>query len=180
MHAESPPTVAAGHRPVFVLGERAAAVQLVRALGATDGLYAMPVTRLLTDLVAAVDRCYATLGPAADVPWASLAPAAWYRDVQAAYLRAGGKWRTVEYSGLSILRLCTLFPGAQFVVVRQLRRAMPPSRRLPALEHGRIMEIDSDRVGNPEALDRVLDFLGEPVRVVELDLSDQPLPSPSS
>jgi hypothetical protein len=180
MHDASSPTVAAAHDPVFVLGERAAAVQLVRALGETEGLYALPFTRLLTDLVAAVDRCYAMLGPATDVPWESLAPAAWYRDVQAACLGADGKWRTVEYSGLSILRLCTLFPGAQFVVVRQLRRAMPPSRRLPALEHGRIIEIDSDSVGSPETLDLVLDFLGQPVRVLELDLSDQPLPSPSS
>jgi len=180
MHDAPRSTVVSVDRPVFVLGERAAAVQLVRTLGNTDGLFAMPANRLLADLVVAADRGHAALGLKADAVWDNLAAARWYRDVQAANLRASGKRRTVEFSALSILRLCVLFPGGQFVVVRQLKRAMPPSRRLPPLEHGRILEIDSKSVDSSETLDRVLEFIGEPVPAVELDLSDQPLPSPSS
>ena len=53
---------------------------------------------------------------------AAPASARWYGDVQAGWLRASGKERTVEFSGLSVLRLCGLFPRAQFVVVHQLKR----------------------------------------------------------
>jgi hypothetical protein len=164
--------------PVFVLGERAAAVRLVRALGETEHLCALPVNRLLADLVSAVERTGARIEPGGSGTWQSHWPARWYRDLQAAYMGSSGKPRTVEFSGLSILRLCALFPGAQFVVVRQLRRAMPPSRRPPPLERGRILEVDSDDVDGPDTLEFVMDFLGEPVGAVELDLSDQPLPAP--
>jgi hypothetical protein len=160
-------------QPVFVLGERAAAVQLARALGETPTLCAIPANRLLAEMLSATDRCAAVLGPLSGVAREGLRPGAWYRDLQAAHLRASGKPRTVEYSGVSILRLCQLFPGAQFVVVRQRKRAMPRSRRLPALERERILEVDSETVDDPDTLERVLAFLGAPAETVVLDLSDQ-------
>jgi len=160
-------------RPVFVLGERAPALELVRALGATPAFYAMPGTRLLPDLVAAAGRARPTLGSLLGAgPPAGLLPARWYRDVQAAGLRHSGKARTVEFCGLSILVLCELFPAAQFVVVRQVKRAIPRSRRLPPLEPGRILEVDSAAAAAPESLSRALAFLGAPPPV-ELDLSDR-------
>ena len=151
-------------RPVFVLGERAAAVQLVRTLGDTASLCAMPPIRLLADLVMAVDRC-AGKTPALD-------PARWYGDVQAAQRRATGKGRTVEFSGLPILRLCRLFPTAQFVIVRATTRALPPSRRLPAQGVEKIFEVDSAEVTAPETLAGVLTFLGETGEALELDLTE--------
>jgi hypothetical protein len=164
-------------RPVFVLGERTAATALVRALGDTPTLCAMPANRLLSDLVHALDRCSPDLKPLTDPAHGGLRPpTSWYRDVQAAALRGSGKIRTVEYSALSVLRLCELFPGAQFLVVRQLKRAMHPSRRLPAPELGRILEIDSESATTAGTLERALAFLGarEPV---ELDLSDNQVTS---
>jgi hypothetical protein len=174
----TPDTMAAADRPIFVLGERAPAVQLVQALADTEGLCALPVSRLLRDLVDAADGYYAAVGPVAgpDLVRSSIAPARWYGEFQAAHRRVSGAWRTVEFSGLSLLRLCALFPGAQFVVVRRIRRAMPPSRRPPVQEKERILEIDSAAAGSRETLGRVLNFLGEPVRF-ELDLSDTALPS---
>src|SRR5688572_23371467 len=53
-------------RPVFVLGERTAATALVRALGDTPTLCAMPANRLLSDLVHALDRCSPDLKPLTD------------------------------------------------------------------------------------------------------------------
>jgi hypothetical protein len=167
------PAMSPVDRPVFVLGERTAAVQLVRALGDTPTLCAMSANRLLYDLVQALERCSRDLEPligsAHEDPQF---PATWYRDVQAARLRGSGKTRTVEFSGLSILRLCELFPRAQFLIVRHLKRAIPPSRRLPAPELGRILEIDSEWVTTPGTLECVLSFLGESTEPVELDLSD--------
>ena len=164
---------ASSHRPVFVLGERAPAVEMVRALGRTPALYALPMNRLLPDLISAVTRgrpaLEPVLGPEA-VGGAVLA--GWYREVQAAGLRRSGKTRTVEFSGLSILQLCDLFPTGQFVVVRQVKRAIPRSRRLPPLERRRIFEVDSAIAATPESLARVLAFLAEPADAVELDLSD--------
>jgi hypothetical protein len=163
------------NRPVFVLGERPAAMALLRALGDTPTLCALPPNRLLAEVLSATDRCTAVLGPLNGLAREGLRPGAWYRDFQAAHLRASGKPRTVEYSGVSILRLCQLFPDAQFVVVRQLRRAMPPSRRLPALERGRILEVDSTTVDAPDTLELVLAFLGVVADTFVLDLSDQPV-----
>jgi hypothetical protein len=45
---------ASTNRPVFVLGERASALEMVRALGETPMLYALPMNRLLPDLEAAL------------------------------------------------------------------------------------------------------------------------------
>ena len=45
-------------RPVFILGERGPASTLLRALGATPGFCALPVNRLLYDLLLAVERSY--------------------------------------------------------------------------------------------------------------------------
>src|SRR6266508_3199550 len=137
------PQVAPADRPVFVLGERAAAMELVRALGDTPTLSAMPANRLLADLVSAVDRYSPMFDPLAGVA-AGFRPAAWYRDVQLAQLRVSGKARTVEFSGLPILRLCSLFPAAQFLVVRRVRRAVPHSRPLPVLGREKILQIDSE------------------------------------
>jgi hypothetical protein len=175
MPIEVAPVMTRVDQPVFVLGERAAAVQLARALGDTPTLCALPANRLLAEMVSATDRCAAVLGPLSGVARDGLRPARWYRDVQAAHLRASGKPRTVEYSGVSTLRLCQLFPGAQFVVVRQLQRAMPRSRILPAIERQRILEVDSGTVTLPDTLEHVLAFLGEPADTLELDLSDQPV-----
>src|SRR5439155_182293 len=83
-----------------VLGERAAAVGLVRGLGDTPTLCALPANRLLAEMVSATDRCAAALGPLSGVVLEGLRPAGWYRDLQAAHLRASGKPRTVEYSGV--------------------------------------------------------------------------------
>jgi hypothetical protein len=167
-------------RPVFVLGERTAAVELVRALGDTPTLCALPTNRLLSDLVHALDRCSPDLEPLTGPAHEGLPPpTTWYRDVQTACLRSSGKIRTVEYSALSVLRLCELFPGAQFLVVRQLKRAIHPSRRLPAPEPGQILEIDSESATSPGTLERALAFLSarEPV---ELDLSDNEVTSSAS
>jgi hypothetical protein len=160
--------------PVFVLGERPAAMELVRALGDTPTLSAMPANRLLSDLVSAVERCLPDLEPLAVVGRGGhVPPASWYVEVQAARLRQSGKSRTVEFSGVSVLRLCDLFPTAQFMVVHQLKRAIPRSRRLPALGQGRILEIDSAQATTPETLGRALAFLGETPEPVVLDLSDR-------
>jgi hypothetical protein len=168
------------HRPVFVLGERNAALQLVRALGETPTLCAMPANRLLFELVHALDRCSRDLEPLTGSAHDGLRPpATWYRDIQAARLRGSGKTRTVEFSPLSILRLCELFPRGQFLVVRQLKRAIPPSRRLPAPELERILEIDSESATTPGTLERALTFLGESTGPVELDLSDDEVTSSS-
>jgi hypothetical protein len=170
----SPPVLPlpAPDRPVFVLGERQAAMQLVRALGDTPTLCALPGNRVLHDLLSAVERAGAELAPlAGSTPGGSALAARWYRDVQAAWLRPSGKERTVEFSGLSVLRLCELFPSAQFVVVHQLKRAIPRSRRLPPSGRERILEVDSARAAEPDTIDDVLAFLGEPEQVV-LDLSD--------
>ena len=166
------------NRPVFVLGERAAAVQLIEALGRTAALCAVPLNRLLFDLVVAVNRGSRSF-VAADAPLDGFRPGAWYGDVHAALARAAGKPRTIEFSGLSVISLCEMFPAAQFVVVRQLKRAMPRSRRLPPLERGRILEIDSEAVDTAETLELVLAFLGEPAGAVVLDLSDGPLVTPA-
>ena len=173
MPTEAPSVMPRVDRPVFVLGERAAAVQLVRDLGDTPKLCAVPVNRLLAEMMSATDRCAAALGPLGAVAVEGLRPAGWYRELQTALLRDSGKSRTVEFSGVSIIRLCQLFPDAQFVVVRQVKRAMPPSRRLPALEHGRILEVDSETVTLPDTLEHVLAFLGAPEAMLVLDLSDQ-------
>ena len=171
--------VAPVDRPVFVLGERAAATQLVRALGDTPNLCAMPANRLLYDLVRLLNRCSRDLGQLTDSPQAAFGPpATWYREVQVAQLRGSGKARTVEYSALSILRLCELFPWAQFLVVHQMKRALPPSRRLPLGELERILEIDSGSATTPATLERVLTFLGA-TEPVELDLSDDQVPDSS-
>jgi hypothetical protein len=164
--------------PIFVLGERPAAMQLVRALGDTSTLCRMPATRLLSDLVAAADRWAADF---ADLPGSGdhgLRPASWYREVQVDRLRSSGKSRTVEFSALPVLQLCRLFPTAQIVVVRQLTRAVPRSRRLPALEQRRILEVDSDDPTSPGVFEHVLAFLGETVEAHVLDLSDHTAESP--
>lgn len=162
--------------PVFVLGERPAAMELVRALGDTPALSAMPANRLLLDLIAAVERCLPDLEPLAVFERdGHLPPASWYREVQAARLCQSGKSRTVEFSGASILRLSSLFPTAQFLVVHQLKRAIPRSRRLPALGRGRILEIDSAEPTAPETLERALAFLGETPEMAIVDLSDHQL-----
>jgi len=163
-------------RPVFVLGERQAAMELIRALGDTATVCALPLSRLLPDLVSAVERAAPATEPLAVMGQGSpILPASWYREVQAGWLRFTGKTRTVEFSALSVLRLCHLFPTAQFVVVHQLRRAIPRSRRLPTLGRDRIIEVDSGRVTDPQTVERVLAFLHEPVEQVEpaeLELSD--------
>jgi hypothetical protein len=176
MNERTNPAVAPADRPVFVLGERAPASQLVRALGETPTLYAMPPNRLLAELVWAVDRCAPIFEPIAGLA-EDLRPAAWYRELQLRQLQLSGKARTVEFSGLSAVRLCSLFPHAQLLVVRRLKRAMPRSRRVPELPPGRLLEIDSEEPMTPEALDRVLAFLGEPAEPLVLDLSDSSLSS---
>lgn len=173
MNSPSASAVASADRPVFVLGERAAAIQLVQALGDTPSFTAVPLNRLLADLASAADRCAPAFGPIADPVHEALRPARWYQDVLAAQLQASGKARTVEFSGLSVLRLCGYFPDAQFVVVRQLKRAMPRSRRFPPMEGHRILQVDSERVNSPETVERVLAFLGEPTDQVVIDLSDR-------
>lgn len=160
------------NRPVFVLGERSAALEVVRALGSTANFAAMPASRLLADLVATVDRWAPVLDPLGALGRNGLRPAHWYREVQKAQMRAAGKPRTVEFSSLSVLRLCILFPRAQFVVVRQLKRAMPRSRRLPDLAEGRIVAIDSQGATTPETLERILAFLGATAETIEVDVSD--------
>jgi len=172
MNPRAASTAAPVNRPVFVLGERAAAIELVHALGATPDLCAVPANRLLGDLVSAADRCARAFGPLAGAAREALHPAGWYRDVLTVLLRASGKPRTVEFSGLSILSLCGYFPQAQFVVVRQLRRNIAPSRRLPPLEGHRILQVDSEGAGSPETVERVLAFLAEGAEAVFLDLSD--------
>jgi len=167
------PAVRLAGRPIFVLGERAPAMDLVWALGATPTLCAMPANRLLADLVAAVERGAAAVDPAVVFAGGEARPARWYGEVQAAWLELTGKARTVEFSGLSVLRLCELFPSAQFVVVRPLRRAIAPSRRLPELGRTRILEVDSGSVTAPVTLERVRAFLGEPAAPVEIDLSEE-------
>jgi len=168
------PAVAPVDRPVFVVGERPAAMQLVRALGETTALCAMPPNRLLPDLALAVERCASDLDPLAGLERDGLRPpASWYREVQAACLRHSGKARSVEFSGLSVRRLDRLFPDAQFLVVHQLKRAIDRSRRLPALGPGRILEIGSDVPVTARTIDRVLAFLGQPAEQVVLDLSDE-------
>ena len=160
-------------RPVFVLGERPAAMQVVRALGDTPEFCAMPSNRLLSDLVSAVDRWIPDLEPLTALARdGHVPPASWYREVQAARLAQTGKARTVEFSGVSVLRLCRLFPAAKFVVVRRLERAIPRSRQLPELGRGRIVEIDSADAATPETLDYLLAFLGEPAALAVVDLSD--------
>jgi len=165
-------------RPVFVLGERPAAMQVVRALDDTPDFCAMPSNRLLSDLVSAVDRWLPDLEPLAALARdGHVPPASWYREVQAARLAQTGKARTVEFSGVSVLRLCRLFPAAQFVVVRRLERAIPRSRQLPARGRERIVEIDCADTTTPEMLDHLLTFLGEPAAPVVVDLSDDDGPS---
>jgi len=160
-------------RPVFVVGERPAAMQLVRALGETPALCAMPPNRLLPDLALAVERSAADLEPLAGLERAGLRPpASWYRQVQAARIRLSGKPRSVEFSGLSVQRLDWLFPGAQFLVVHQLKRAVDRSRRLPALGSGRILQISSEVPATATTLARVMTFLSEPTEPVVVDLSD--------
>jgi len=160
-------------RPVFVVGERPAAMQLVRALGETPALCAMPPNRLLPDLALAVERSAADLEPLAGLERAGLRPpASWYRQVQAARIRLSGKPRSVEFSGLSVQRLDWLFPGAQFLVVHQLKRAVDRSRRLPALGSGRILQISSEVPATATTLARVMTFLSEPAEPVVVDLSD--------
>lgn len=160
------------HRPVFVLGERAPAVQLVEALGQTPTLHAVPANRLLPELLATAERCARHLELGTELDAHGLRPAWWHGDFQAAQLRASGKTRTVEFSGVSILRLCRLFPRGQFVLVRHLDRAIPRSRRVPAPEQDRILEIDYRTVDDAETLERVLAFLDQPAEAVVLDLSD--------
>ena len=63
MNTTPAPAAALVDRPVFVVGERPAAMQLVHALGETPGLCAMPLNRLLPDLALAVERCAADLDP---------------------------------------------------------------------------------------------------------------------
>ena len=160
------------HRPVFVLGERAPALQLVQTLGQTPTLQAVPANRLLPELLAIAQRCAGRLELGTDLDAQGLRPARWYGDFQAAQLQASGKARTVEFSGLSILRLCQLFSWGQFVLVRHLERTIPRSRRVPAPERDRILEIDYQTVGDPETLERVLAFLDQPAGALVLDLSD--------
>lgn len=171
MNERAIPAVAPVDRPVFVLGERAPASQLVRALGGTPTLYGMPPNRLLAELVWAVDRCAPIFEPITGLT-EDLRPAAWYRELQLRQLQLSGKARTVEFSGLSAVRLCSLFPHSQLLVVRRLKRAMPRSRRVPDLAPGRLLEIDSEEPISRETLDQVLAFLGEPGEPLELDLSD--------
>jgi hypothetical protein len=166
--------VVAAHRPVFVLGERTPAVHLVQALGDTPTLRAVPANHLLPELLAAAERCARRLEPGTDPASHGLRPADWYGAFQAAQLQASGKDRTVEFSGMSILRLYQLFPWAQFVVVRHLQRAIHRSRRLPGPERDRILEVDSQSVDHPGTLERVLAFLGEAAALPVVDLSDQP------
>ena len=159
--------------PVFVLGERAAALELIGALDQMPALSAMPANRLLANLIETYDRNAADLRPLTELMrQGGVPPARWYREVQAAQLRASGKTRTVEFSGVSILRLAALFPEAQFVVVHQLRRAIPRSRRSPAPAPVRILEIDAADPIAPATLERVLAFLGEEPERRVLDLSD--------
>lgn len=172
------PPIAPVDRPVFVLGERAPAIQLMKALGETPTLFAMPVNRLLAELAWAVDRCAPSFEPISGLA-DLLLPAAWYRDVQLRQLRLSGKTRTIEYCGLSALRLCTMFPHAQFVVVRRIKRAMPRSRRMPELAQGRLLEIDSEEPITADTLESVLAFLGEPAESLVLDLSDGSLATTS-
>lgn len=150
-------------RPVFVLGERAAAMPLIWALEATPNLCAMPANRLLRDLLLAVEHSYADLQSLTGLDREGFRPpASWYREVQAARARHSGKVRTVEFSGLAVRRLNHMFPDAQFLVVHALERAIPRSRRLPPLPAGRILEVGSNVATDPETLEQVLAFLDEP------------------
>ena len=159
-------------RPVFILGERGPASTLLRALGATPDFCALPVNRLLYDLLLAVERSYPDLVDLHPV-WASCPPPArWYREVQQARAEREGKPRTVEFSGLAVARLLHLFPEAQFVVVHVLRRPVPRSRRIPALPPGRVLEVDTDQVGSGATLLRVLDFLEDSPAEVVVDVTD--------
>jgi hypothetical protein len=173
MNVSPVPDVVGIRRPVFVLGERAPALQLVQTLGQTPTLQAVPANRLLPELLAAAERCTRRLDLGTDLDAQGLRPARWYGDFQAAQLRASGKTRTVEFSGLSILRLCHLFSWGQFVLVRHLERAIPRSRRVPAPERDRILEIDYQTVDDPETLERVLAFLDQRAEALVLDLSDR-------
>jgi hypothetical protein len=164
--------VVAVNRPVFVIGERAPAAQLVEVLGTTPTLQPVPPNRLLPDLLAAVERYSRRLPVGTDLAPQGLHPEGWYGDFQVAQLRGSGKPRTVEFSGLSILRLCRLFPWGQFVVVRRLSRAIPPSRRPPGPELDKILEVDSQTVDGLDTLEWVLAFLGEPTGRLTLDLTD--------
>ena len=119
------------------------------------------------------ERSAADLEPLAGLERAGLRPpASWYRQVQAARIRLSGKPRSVEFSGLSVQRLDWLFPGAQFLVVHQLKRAVDRSRRLPALGSGRILQISSEVPATATTLARVMTFLSEPTEPVVVDLSD--------
>ena len=174
MNTTPAPAAALVDRPVFVVGERPAAMQLVHALGETPGLCAMPLNRLLPDLALAMERCAADLDPLTALERDGLRPpASWYKEVQMARLRHSGKTRSVEFSGLSVFRLNRLFPEAQFLVVHRLKRAIDRSRRFPPLRPGRILEVGSDVAATATTLERVLTFLGEPAEQVVLDLSDE-------
>lgn len=147
-------------RPVFVVGERVPAEDLVRALGATPDLCAVPTTRLLRDLVDAVERgqkALAPLWPGADGA-GPVGAAAWYRDVQASHALAAGKPRTVEFCGLGAGRLASLFPVAQIVRVQTGagRRRPRPLASLPAT---RLMEVSTEAARGGSALAEVLSFL---------------------
>jgi hypothetical protein len=161
--------------PVFVLGERAPAMQLIGALAATPAFCAMPANRLLHDLLVAVEHSYAGIAPLEELErGGQRPPATWYREVQAAQAHRTGKPRTVEFSGLAVRRLNHLFPRAQFLVVHELARAIPRSRRLPPVPPGCILEVGSETCGTDDTLERVLAFLGEGVQDIVVDLADPP------
>ena len=101
-------------RPVFVLGERQAAMELIRALGDTATVCALPLSRLLPDLVSAVERAAPATEPLAVMGQGSpILPASWYREVQAGWLRFTGKTRTVEFSALSPVEKVAFFRVAR-------------------------------------------------------------------
>lgn len=162
-------------RPVFVLGERGPATALLLALGSTPDFCALPVNRLLYDLLQAMERSYADLGDLQTL-WTEGPPASrWYREVQLARAASEGKRRTAEFSGLAAARLLYLFPEAQFVVVHTVRRPRRRSRRLPALTPGRILEIDPASVGLDSTLRAVLEFLTPAGMRQVVDITDAPM-----
>lgn len=165
-------------RPVFVVGERQSANELAQLLGSTPHLCVVPAKRLLRDLVEAVSRSQRDPAPLLlpDRPEAR-PPATWYRDVQAEYARVTHKPRTVEFSGLAIGRLNGLFPGSQFIVVRNLDHHPARSRRVPSLPPDRLIEVSTSAIHEETTVARILAFLGIELEERVIDLVDRPAPA---
>ena len=100
MNTTPAPAAALVDRPVFVVGERPAAMQLVHALGETPGLCAMPLNRLLPDLALAVERCAADLDPLTA-----------RRRLSAFLMRRGYNYDTVA----AVVRRLLISPGADAI-----------------------------------------------------------------